>query len=471
MADFDVALLQNLQIGKTRRKTAGTSSAKPAGKTAAGPTHAGRRSARSQTEQDIMRHVQGSVLQKYCALCGCLNVDPLQPQTLGLVLILLSRQTRRIELAREFLLRERGDAQLVSWDTAQDLDFLQQKMSSTSDWWLLLNYVVFELSEAATAELGADPVLAALQHSMRQAGVPTGHNPLEFAMHALLYMTPAGTPSPKMLERHVGQHGVECRDVEVKCLRAVTSFGDSSSNEERGGACLLLVCQAVRALPSLALDLHDVLAALHANSTQPPARGVRRIRLRDIVEHLHQANALSYDVSFDSWCSQKKFATTTGLNVQRLLYFINAQTVAVDFAVFPDYFTPAMTSQLALQELTTIDIKPIHAVIASLRLYTNNIRHLIDFREKCLDGLNVKARQELSQAQILQLYIACFQHESIRDRCWRAVLPVLNHTIQHACVLFREKYAYEVESVVRSVIHCHVNQALAEAPAPPTAAP
>jgi len=82
MSNFDVALLQNLQISKTRRKTTGTQSAKQAGKSAAGLPHSNLRSARSQTEQDILRHVQGSVLQKYCSLCGCLNVDPLKPQTL-----------------------------------------------------------------------------------------------------------------------------------------------------------------------------------------------------------------------------------------------------------------------------------------------------------------------------------------------------------------------------------------------------
>jgi len=468
---FNVALLQNLHIGKSRRKTAGTSSARPAAKSAGGAPTTSLRSGRTQTEKDILRHVQGSVLQKYCTLCGCLNVDPMHPQTLSVVVILLSRHTQRIEIAREFLLRERCDAALVTWDTALDLDFLQQKLSSTSDWALLLGYIAFELTDAARAALGAHPVLCALQRCLQAAGIPTGHAPLEFAMHALLYMAPAGTPSPKMLERFVSQQGVECRDVEVKCLRAVTSFGDSSNNEGLVAACLLLVCQSAGALPAFALDLHDVLAALHSNSAQPALRGVRRIRLRDVVEHVHRANALSYELSFDSWCSQKKFASTTGLNVQRLLYFVNAQTTPVDFGLFPDYFTPAMTSHLALQELSTIDIAPINAVIASLRMYTNNIKHLIDFRAQCLDGLNIKARQELSQAQILQLYICCFQHESIRDRCWRAVLPVLNHTIQRACVVFREKYPYEVEAVLRSVIFCHVNQAPPAAPAPPAAAP
>jgi len=467
---FDVALLQNLQIGKSRRKTAGTSSVKPPGKSMSGAPSASRRSTRNQTEQDILRHVQGSVLQKYCSLCVCLNVDPMDPKTLGLVMILLSRHAQRIEIARNFMLIERCDVSHVAWNTAEGLDFLQQKMSSSSDWSVLLGYVVFELTEPARAELGAHPVLCSLQQSLLQAGITTSHTPLEFVMLSLLYMTPAGTPSPKMLERFLSHQSVECRDVEVKCLRAVTSFNDSSSNEGLAASCLLHICQWVVALPAFALDLQDVLTAQNSDSAKPAPECVRRIRLRDIVDRVHQASALSYELSFDSWCSQKKFATTTGLNVQRLLYFINAQTTPVDFGLFPDYFTPAMTSHLALQELSTIDIAPINAVIASLRVYTNNIKHLIDFRAQCLDGLNVKARQELSQAQILQLYVCCFQHESIRDRCWRAVLPVLNHSIQRACVVFREKFPFEVEAVLRSVILCHVKHAPAALSDPRAAA-
>jgi len=122
---------------------------KPAGKGAAGPPYAGRRSTRNQTEQDILRHVQNSVLQKYCSLCGCLNVDPMHPKTLGLVMILLSRHAQRVEIARNFMVLERCDASLVAWTTAEDLEFLQQKMSSSLDWSVLLGYVTFELTDAA----------------------------------------------------------------------------------------------------------------------------------------------------------------------------------------------------------------------------------------------------------------------------------------------------------------------------------
>jgi len=446
--------MSNLQIGKSRHKTAGTRS-QPVRRPAAPPARVPCsvvRSARVSTEQDIIRHVHSSALQKFCTLCGSLNADPLAPHTPALVLVLLSRHTTRVDIARRLLAARGVDASLLAWDTAADIDFLQQKLSSSSDWAILLGYLEFELDDGARAQLEADPVLAALRASLLATGVIAAHTPLEFVMHCLVYMTPAGTPSPKMLERFLAQHRVDCRDVEVKCLRAVTSFTDEVSNDGQLATCLLRVCLATSAAATLVGDLQDVLDAQQADTSEPVDVAVHRLRLRDIVERVHQANALSYELTFDSWCCQKKFASTTGLNVQRLLYFINAQTCAVDFERFPDYFTPAMTGHLALQELTTIDIAPIHAVIASLRLYTNNIKHLIDFRVLCLEGLNVRARQGLSQAQILQLYICCFQHESVRDRCWRAVLPVLNHTMQRACAAFRARYAFEIEAVLRSVI-------------------
>ena len=47
----------------------------------------------------------------------------------------------------------------------------------------------------------------------------------------------------------------------------------------------------------------------------------------------------------------------------------------------------------------------------------NNIKHLIDFSSKCLQGINQKTRQALPVAKVLQLYIARFQHDSIWKEC------------------------------------------------------
>jgi len=308
--------------------------------------------------------VQTSVLQKYCTLCESLNVDPLTQHTLSLVVILLSRHAQRINMARSYLRKLQSDGSLVAWDTASDLSFLQQKLLLSSDWALLLAFAEFVISDEARAELAVHPVLVALQASLLSASVITSTTLFEFVMRCLMYIAPAGTPSPKMLECLLGQH-------QILCLA-----------------------------PTLAQELQDVLALLQTNSTVPPVETVRRIRLRYIVKSVHNASALSYELSLNSWCSNKKFTTTTSLNVQRLLYFINAQTCAVDVSLFPDYFTPAMTRQLTLQLFTTININPINAVIGSLRLYTNNIQHLINFRMRCLDGLNVKALQASHPASL-----------------------------------------------------------------------
>lgn len=53
--------------------------------------------------------------------------------------------------------------------------------------------------------------------------------------------------------------------------------------------------------------------------------------------------------------------------------------------------------------------------------------------------------------QILQLYVCCYQHPSIRETCWRTVVPVWNFTIENACNKFREKYEYDVDSVVQTI--------------------
>jgi len=116
----------------------------------------------------------------------------------------------------------------------------------------------------------------------------------------------------------------------------VTPFTNGANNEGQVAACLLLLCLALRTVATLPDDLQDVLDAQHADTSERADQAVRRILLRDIVERVHQANALAYELSFDSWCCQKKFASTTKLNVQRLLYFINAQTCKVDFSRFPN---------------------------------------------------------------------------------------------------------------------------------------
>ena len=103
--------------------------------------------------------------------------------------------------------------------------------------------------------------------------------------------------------------------------------------------------------------------------------------------------------------------------------------------------------------MDAVDASTIIMVIDSLRLYLSNNRNLIDFSAGCLRGVNQKLRQSISLVQILQSYIAVFQHESIWKECWKHILPVMNHTIMTDVKRFREGNQYEIDAVVANLVH------------------
>ena len=80
-------------------------------------------------------------------------------------------------------------------------------------------------------------------------------------------------------------------------------------------------------------------------------------------------------------------------------------------------------------------------------MYQYNIKTLIDFSSKCLTGINQKTRQSLSVVQVLQLYIASFQHQSIWDKCWRQIVPTMNHTIIDTVSHYVRNNAYDKHSL------------------------
>jgi hypothetical protein len=57
-----------------------------------------------------------------------------------------------------------------------------------------------------------------------------------------------------------------------------------------------------------------------------------------------------------------------------------------------------------------IDVGCVIEVLGNLRTYNGEITNLIDFRHKCLFGINEKTRQEITLTKVLQLYISIYQH-------------------------------------------------------------
>ena len=183
-------------------------------------------------------------------------------------------------------------------------------------------------------------------------------------------------------------------------------------------------------------DLSGLLARVEAEQQvqaeeQHSRQQSSRLQLRYLVlSEAVSSASVAYDRSFASWANVQCFPISTSQRLQQVLYFIRAQTHAVPLEVYKLYFSEAIAQRVQQSTIDSIDPDAMHAVLTFIRSYRHNIADLIDFRATCLSGVSVTIRSALTLQQVLQLYIAAFQHPSVRETLWRRVLNVWNHSVQ-----------------------------------------
>jgi hypothetical protein len=99
--------------------------------------------------------------------------------------------------------------------------------------------------------------------------------------------------------------------------------------------------------------------------------------------------------------------------MQQLLYFFCVQVVQPPQTVYEGLYTPGLCQRAQSIPINVIDVSVLKMVVDSLRLYSSKLKPLINFSVRCLQGINQQLRQKLSLVQVLQIYIACYQHESV----------------------------------------------------------
>jgi len=414
-----------------------------------------------------------STLQKFCDLCKRINLDPLHMYSLPIAVIFMSKSKHGKAIVNAYakcvgcedvveLLDTDGE------DTQKQISLCEGVFNSMSDWLHLLPYLEIQASNS-TAVLYAEHnqivqrMIEALYEANLRPHASQKLNMLQLSLLALLYTSPRCTPAGKMLEKlhaDISEHGPEG---ELKCLRAMSKFKDSSDDEEAYASMLVILMRCFDVKDGFKRSVEMILrqrkiAQEQARERQTALR-ISRPLLRLYAEKaVQQKQHVLSQQSWNEWRTAIQFPVAAGKYLQRLLYFISTQTVQADVKAYSHWYDPILLARAKEVQVDTIDVEALLAVIGSLRLYTSNVKHLIDFRAKCLHGLNTKARQELHLCQVLQLYIACFQHESVWEQCWKHILPIMNHTISSACKEFRQKYPYEVTEVVHNLGRCMLQE-------------
>jgi hypothetical protein len=291
---------------------------------------------------------------------------------------------------------------------------------------------------------------------MRQAQVLPEDMDLEHIVRAFLSIYLINIPAAKILERVILQHDHGMRDIELRSLRTVHHFTDNSLHMpvETQQDSILLILRNIGATPEFFKAVADIIEVCAKDHVGKQTTHSKKFSLRRHMSQKGCPAQVQYVHTFGNWSSQQKFSVTTSINMQRLFYFANAQTVVIPAEVYVKFFDASLVEKLVDGALHQIDVEAVLLVIKSLRVYHNNIKSLLDFRTQCTGGLNLATRDKLTRAVVLQLYVATWQHESIREQCWQSIVGAWNYTISSSCELFRKKNTYEYEAVLQSLVKC-----------------
>jgi len=425
-----------------------------------------------------------AVLGKFCDVCKRLNLDPLHAEALPCVVLLMSKNKHCVQMTRAYAELAGCEDALQAVDTEREsiVASCDQLLSSMGDWLTLFSYLPLRSWDAQDAaqrtaraallqELEASPVHKRMQAALAEAhvtaGGPAAHQqrtPFEVALLALLYLSPRCTPAGKMLERLYTDICEKARDAELRCLRAMTSFRDTMDDEEATTRAMPLVMRCFSVAPDFLRSVAAVLRKrmLEIELSDQQRAGAGRATLRAFAAQAGlQKRALGAQVSWRTWVQSVSFPVNTSSHMQRLLYFFCVQAVPPSPAVYESLYTPELCRRAREVPVDALDVSALKMVVDSLRLYSSNMRPLIDFSAKCLQGINQQRRQQLSLVQVLQLYIACYQHESVWKELWAHVLqpaPVMNHTIASDCAAFRAAHPYEATAVAENLVRSLVDE-------------
>jgi hypothetical protein len=202
----------------------------------------------------------------------------------------------------------------------------------------------------------------------------------------------------------------------------------------------------------------DVTAVIDisAQDSRPLSESTKKkFSLRRHIKDTQGSNVEHRAMLFEQWQHEMKFSVNISLATQRLLYFIRAQVFHVDMSALKSMLDQQLLAKTFAVNLERIDADVVCAVIKTLRVYQGNIQSLLEFRTQCLVAFNASVRAKLKPSVVLQLYVACWQHQSIREHCWRSIINVSNFSITTNCEEFRKKYRYEQVSVIKTLLYCH----------------
>ena len=420
----------------------------------------------------LVKTINSNSISRFCEMCLLLNIDPLQKWSLHLIIILMCKNSHPMEVAKKFA-QDIQHAECVKniENSPQMYDLCSTICSTMTDWISLFGFLKLKVAKnphedlthvsnageidahsLLLSEVETNDCLKRMTHALTEAQV-VGEDltPIETALWAFIYMSPRTTPAGSMLERMYSSINPNARDSELRCLRAMSIFNDKVDATFTENMSLVLRCfdtkeNFPRIVESVLRQKKELVMTTRG---EKPIRPLLRAYAQSAV---HSKILKTSSENWSIWRGKANFPITTSTYVQKLLYFICVQIHTPDANEYQSLFHADLLKRVGAMKVAEIDVACVIEVMNNLRTYNGEITNLIDFRHKCLFGINEKARQQLTLTEVLKLYISIHQHPSIIETCWRHVVPIFNHTIRMNIEEFKNQHTYQSSQVVKNLV-------------------
>jgi len=406
------------------------------------------------TQKQLKEHMQKVAIKKWCTLCQYLNLDPLTMSSIKIILFIFSK----VEGINDCVYETCADVyESVDWQKIKDnKNEIYNLFNSISDWVTIFGFC--HIKQESALDLSENKYIQDLKRILESQNLqeicvlePT------FIAMAIIYMSPVNCSASMMLERFIGlKHDIP--DLEIKCLRTTSQILDQKYKESDVEECIKVCLNAMEVSPNFTSFVVKVLEENEEEDNTTPVQPQGRLQLRILRQKIHKETVKSSTETFENWCLNQRFNRTTSMLMQKLLYFIKCQKHNAEEQQCRQYFNEDTLSRMSNTPIVQIETKTIIEVIASIRVYEHNIPHLIDFRQECFHGFPLAIKNNLTLPKIIQLYVAAYQHESIREHVWRSIVNVYNHTIAVAIDQFTQKRPFLLARVVETIVNIHLRK-------------
>ena len=178
-----------------------------------------------------------------------------------------------------------------------------------------------------------------------------------------------------------------------------------------------------------------------------------RPRLRSkIKQDALQGSALATLDNFKPWCDTIRFPNVFSISHKKRLYFTMSQT-ALDFQTYiHKYVSERDIAQVILQyHVKNPDVDVLTDTILQARITSEPFAELHKFRNQCFHCFSVQQKSLLRLNDLLHLYMAAYQPQSVWKAVWKTIIPILSIQIIKDVEAFTAEHEINHEAVMAIV--------------------